>query len=1261
MKGNFVQSIVRIAVVTLATAALICTLVAMTPVSAQSTGTTVTLGVNYAALAGAKVSNTEAALGQASWFASSCPKVEIYIDPTRPPFDSLGAFKIDDIQSISYKTKKPGAAGDYDFYLVLYTQTDGVDDTTSWYGYRLNAEPYFSRNLNAPANQWNTWSTDEGTNQLTFFDSAKTGNYGFYGQPTLQDLQAGPINWYTYNTNYTNQSIDYGNETVKYISFQTGSGWCSTFTGYLDAIEISLKDGKSLTIDLESFYPETRVDDNADSNWYLTPGHFQTIQAAIDATAPGGTVNVYPGTYNETASGRYLYNNTGPYQFGLFIGQDKPGLTIRGVDENGNPITNYSNVAATITTNATNSFGYSGTFVEADGVTLQGLAFDRNIPGDNKTIEVIGDAFTLKYSKIVVPDGGSVYINDWRFDNNNQTSHVQSYTIEENYFEHGSSLDISSGAGYSGDVAGRVIKNNVFKGEDGVYWALVSFNGTGGVPWFTYPVGGAVIEGNAFSGSTQYIRARGEYREDQFDWQSYWKNNTFDKAAVTLQDANAFVLRSYTYDVEDNGRTYHFINVRRIGGTLQGEVDNAQNGDTVLAKPGIYEEQVVIAKDLTLQGAGETETIIRSPTTLTVFFTTPAENKPIVLVKDGANVTIKDLQVDGAGRGNGNVRFTGIGFYNAGGTVENVTVTGIRDNPFSGAQHGNGIYAYNGDGTSRTLTIRNVTVKDFQKNGITVAGQGLQATIENNTVTGAGPTGTIAQNGIQVSYGASATVRNNTIEDVAYSGLQNAVSSGILVYQAGGSSTVESNTLQGIQANIYLVESSATVSRNSIASPACVGIGCYGILASDPLSARPSPLEDDSNADSTAQRSQALFSVLSTNPLDTVTVQENLIQGSTYDAGESIGLGAYDGYADRDVAFSASGNVITGWNYGVYVGRCEGNGCRSGRLTAFALNHNAITNNTVGMFNENIPLALNAGRNWWGAKSGPQTSSNPGGSGQPVQGQLDYVPWLCDGTDSRPDLIGFQPAATAEACTSQATHLRFVVQPPDPAFTNEPFSVKVRVEDAQGNLAVNYDKSILLSLSDTPVGWSLGGTLALEPNEGYAEFNNVFITKAGEGYRLLAISGILDPGRSNFFKVSDPSADLSLSLSAPASVNAGASLTYTLMVTNHGPKDASALSLRLTLPGGVTFVSALGDGWACAHNAGVVTCNRTALAAGSTSTITVTVTAPNQPGELGASATVSATSPTDPNPANNSASASTTVVIVPPTGGFQIFLPLVSR
>ena len=123
----------------------------------------------------------------------------------------------------------------------------------------------------------------------------------------------------------------------------------------------------------------------------------------------------------------------------------------------------------------------------------------------------------------------------------------------------------------------------------------------------------------------------------------------------------------------------------------------------------------------------------------------------------------------------------------------------------------------------------------------------------------------------------------------------------------------------------------------------------------------------------------------------------------------------------------------------------------------------------------------------------------------------------------------------------------------------------------------------------------------------------------------------------------DPAADLRITKSdSPDPVTVGATVTYTLTVTNAGPSAASAASMSDTLPAGVTFVSADAG---CSEAAGTVTCALGPLANGATASREILVR-PTAAGPLSNSATVSS-STADPNAGNNSATEATTVVAQP--------------
>ena len=106
---------------------------------------------------------------------------------------------------------------------------------------------------------------------------------------------------------------------------------------------------------------------------------------------------------------------------------------------------------------------------------------------------------------------------------------------------------------------------------------------------------------------------------------------------------------------------------------------------------------------------------------------------------------------------------------NAGGgaklTMINSTMLGAGAHPVNGCQGGVGIQVgrhYTGQVATASLTDDEIS--GYQKNGITVDNTGSAATIKAVTVTGAG-LAPIAQNGIQVSRGATAKIIASTISD----------------------------------------------------------------------------------------------------------------------------------------------------------------------------------------------------------------------------------------------------------------------------------------------------------------------------------------------------------------------------------------------------------------------------------------------------------------------------------------------------------------
>ena len=145
-------------------------------------------------------------------------------------------------------------------------------------------------------------------------------------------------------------------------------------------------------------------------------------------------------------------------------------------------------------------------------------------------------------------------------------------------------------------------------------------------------------------------------------------------------------------------------------------------------------------------------------------------------------------------------------------------------------------------------------------------------------------------------------------------------------------------------------------------------------------------------------------------------------------------------------------------------------------------------------------------------------------------------------------------------------------------------------------------------------------------------------------------SSTTDPVAANNTATADTvvvvSADLAITLTdAPDPVTAGTNLTYTAIVSNAGPSDATGVSVSLPLPVGTSLVSGTVSGGGSCAGAPVVCSVTGSIAPTTARTLTIIVAvAPSvlEGTVLSATATVSAGSP-DPVAGNNSASTTTTV------------------
>lgn len=925
-----------------------------------------------------------------SFASNGVAKSEIYFTPTelfgRPV--TLG-----EIASMSYFTKKGNthAADPRDWYLTLYTKPFTGQSTAQWYGARIGTEPYFSANIADPISMWNEWSSSASSNTLRFFEStsgATGATFGSYSDPHWSAFVAGNA---LPGPSSSGGPYPYAAQSLLYFTVQTASGWAGGFTGRLDGLRVTLTDGSVATVNFEpSSTPCTTtcyadaVNGNDGNGGATATDAKKTIQAAINQVNAGGEVHVLPGNYNETAAGSIttsLGYPAGGYQFGLFFPSSKPGVTLLGVTAGDAPITSAASTQAVITTNATNSFGYSGIFVEAANTTIQGVTVGPNIPGDNKTIEVVADNFTLRYSATAVPGGGAVYISEF-----DPSMPVSSYHIIDNRFNDATQIALSSGAGQTGSPSSRDITGNTFA-LGGNTWPAISFNGTGGVPWFAKPVGGAVITANTFSGGgLSYIRARGTYTAPQFDWQAYWNGNTYDKATVALLTTFPSDVRSFSYA----SGPYTFTNVRRIGATVQGEVDNTLAGDFVLAKAGTYAEDVSIPRSLTLRGAGAGSTVLQG---------TAGAGTGIALAGGLSNVTIEQLTTQGYD----------LGIQMLTGPLSNITVQDVAS--INNTRHGIWVQAFG---------ISNMAFTRVNASGNNSAGglSGRGIWLINGAKTDISITdGVYANNGlvgIDVSDGtvSGLTVTGNTVTDNGDSGI------GVLGAQGPGANLVASNVVTnngrfGIEI------------KNSVGNGAVSGGG--SVVVSGNTVTRTLPATD--------VRDYAGIAVFKRggNQPNGVVVTGNTVSGYLRKPSGSTGDGF--GIVVEGTNHSVTKNIVSGNDVGVQIQ--SGNVLNAQSTDYFdrgdaapssaLINRNSITGSTLhDVRNVGAPVT-DATCNWYGVATGPAAGK--------VNGSLTTNPWLTSSNLNGP------------LCALDTQGPVTLTDAPAPAPINSPITVTATISD----------------------------------------------------------------------------------------------------------------------------------------------------------------------------------------------------------------------
>lgn len=210
--------------------------------------------------------------------------------------------------------------------------------------------------------------------------------------------------------------------------------------------------------------------------------------------------------------------------------------------------------------------------------------------------------------------------------------------------------------------------------------------------------------------------------------------------------------------------------------------------------------------------------------------------KGAALRAGGRAAHVRNLEIDGSGLGpgceGGASRLVGILFEGASGTIDGVSIRSLAR--FNGTcAEGTGIEIVGGRDqrppmTAQAVSVRASIVESYQKGGLTIGGD-VFVLADGNRFTASAAL-VLPSNGIQVAFGARATLVRNTVEGASWC-CTDVAATGILLLDAAAGTEVRQNRIMGnADVGIFAVGRRFAIEGNDVIDEGGDGLFDVGIL-----------------------------------------------------------------------------------------------------------------------------------------------------------------------------------------------------------------------------------------------------------------------------------------------------------------------------------------------------------------------------------------------------------------------------------------------